>query len=106
VLFPAPPRILKSMDSVNFSADQVVKFYGMELRLAAVTELIRSHGENTFFQLGICARYYKEHALKELFPTRRSLQHLTPEQRKSVYGRAIEMAEDDAANGISLPLRW
>ena len=91
------------MDSVNFSADQVVKFYGMELGLAAVTELIRSHGENTFYQISICARYYKEQALKELFPTGRTMPHLTREQRKSVYGRAIEMAQHDAANGISRP---
>ena len=91
------------MDSTEFPADQAVKFHGVELRLAAVTELIRSHGEHTFYQIAICARYYKEQALKELFPTGRTMPRLTREQRKSVYRRAIEMAQDDAGNGISRP---
>jgi hypothetical protein len=91
------------MHNLEIPAHPPIKFYAMELRLVAVTELIRSHGENTFFHLAICARFYKEQALKELFPMRRSLQHLTPEQRQSVYRQAIEMAEQDAANGTSRP---
>ena len=83
--------------------DQIVNFHSTELRFAAVAELLRSHCGNTYRQIAICARYYKERALKELFPTGRTLPHLPPEQRKSVYRRAIEMAQHDAANGISRP---
>jgi hypothetical protein len=91
------------MDSTEYPADQAVKFHGTELRLVAVTELIRSHGENNFYHIAICARYYKEEAHKELFPTRKSFPHLTREQRNSIYRRAIEMAEQDAANGTPRP---
>ena len=102
-VFPGPPHVLKSMDSTEFPGDQAVNFHGIELRVAAVTELIRSHGENTFYYMSICARYYREKAHNELFPTRKSFPHLSREQRDSIYRRAIEMAAQDAANGIPRP---
>jgi hypothetical protein len=93
----------KPMGSSKSPGDPAVKFHGMELRLAAVTELIQSQADNVFYQISICARYYKEKAHKELFPTRKSFPHLNREQRDSIYRRAIEMAQQDAANGIPRP---
>jgi hypothetical protein len=57
----------------------VVDFRNTELRLAAISELIRSHGANTYMQIEICAHYYKQGALKELFPNRASI--FRPEKR-------------------------
>ena len=91
------------MDSSKSPADPVFKFHGMDLRLAAITELIQSQADNVFYQIAICARYFKEEAHKELFPTRKSFPHLSREQRDSIYRRAIEMAEQDAANGTPRP---
>jgi hypothetical protein len=100
---PGQPHVSKPMDSPKFPADPVIKFHGMELRLAAVTELIQSQADNVFYQIAICARYFKEGAHKELFPTRKSFPHLSREQRNAIYRRAIEMAEQDSANGTLRP---
>jgi hypothetical protein len=91
------------MDDTQTAVDSVVNFYSTELRLAAVTELILSHCDNTYRQIGICARYYKEAALGDLFPDHNWINHLRAEERKAVHLRAIEMANADAKNGIARP---
>lgn len=91
------------MDSTEKPTTTVLQFHGISLRLAAITELIQSQADNALLKNAVCARYYKEKAHKELFPTRKSLPHLSREQRNSIYRRAIEMVEQDAANGTPRP---
>jgi hypothetical protein len=91
------------MDSPKSPGEPALQFHGIRLRLAAITELIQSQADNVFMKNAVCARYYREKAHKELFPTRKSLPHLSREERDSIYRRAIEMAQQDAANGIPRP---
>jgi len=78
-------------------------FSESELRLAAISELIRSHGANTYIQVEICARHYKQRALKELFPNRDWISGLRNDQKDAVYSRAIQIAEQDARMQVSRP---
>ena len=78
------------------SGSQEIEYLGVQLRLAAVVEFIRAQQENTWAQINKCARHYKERAFYDLFPTRRSLEALKPEERPAVHLRAIEMVIDDS----------
>jgi hypothetical protein len=83
----------------NRSSDRLLEFNGHTLRLVAVTQTILSQDENTAVQLSMCARFYKEAALTELFPSRNWIPHLAIEDRCAVYGRAIQLVKQDAQRG-------
>ena len=94
----------KPEDSLKDSpVELVVDFRNTSLRLGAISELIRSHHANTYMQIEICARYYKQRALKELFPNRASISGLRSDQKDAVYSRAIQIAEQDARMQVSRP---
>jgi hypothetical protein len=81
------------------SSDRLLEFNGHTLRLVAVTETILSQDKNTAVQISMCARFYKEAALAELFPSRNWITHLAIEDRCAVYGRAIQLVKQDAQRG-------
>src|SRR4051794_39158915 len=81
----------------------VVHFRNTELRLAAISELIRSHRADTHTKIEICARHYKKRALNELFPNRAWISALTNDQKDAVYSRAIQIAQRDARMQVSRP---
>lgn len=76
--------------------DQTLEFLSVSLRLSGLVELLVSYRDNSFVQLTKCAYWYKERALRELFPVRKNLGSLDKTMRRSVAQRAIEMAIDDS----------
>lgn len=80
----------------NGSSERVLKFNRYTLRLVAVTETLRSQDENTAVQISMCARFYKEAAFTELFPSRNWIAQLPIEARRAVYWRAIQLVKKDA----------
>jgi uncharacterized protein YqiB (DUF1249 family) len=78
------------------STARVLEFTGYTLRLIAVTETLRSQDANSAVQTTMCARFYKEAALAELFPNRNWIAHLPIEHRRAVYSRAIQLVKQDA----------
>jgi hypothetical protein len=76
--------------------DQMLEFLSGPLRLSGLVELLVSYRDNTFIQLTRCAFWYKERALRELYPSRKNLGSLDKAMRRSVAQRAIEMAINDS----------
>lgn len=76
--------------------DQMLEFLSVPLRLSGLVELLASYRDNTFIQLTKCAYWYKEKALRELYPSRKNLGSLDRGMRRSVAQRAIEMVIEDS----------
>ncbi len=85
-----------SVADAHCPPDQELEYRSVKLRLSGLVELLVSHRDNTHMQLTVCARHYKEQALRELYPHIAGLSGLTVEKRYSVIQRAIEMAIDDS----------
>jgi len=90
-------------DQGNDSFSEALDFYGVDLRLSALLEMLISHRDNTLTQLTKTALWYKERALHELYPSRRSLLSLDRDMRRNVIQRAIEMAVADSSAGTPRP---
>ena len=80
-----------------------LRFHGVDLRLSGLVEMLISQHDNTALQLGQMGRWYKEQALRELYPTRNSLSSTDVCMRRRVAKRAIEMALADCRSGIERP---
>ena len=76
--------------------NQILEFLSVPVRLSGLVELLISQRDNTFRQLTTCANWYKEQALRELYPSRKNLGSLDKAMRRSVAQRAIEMAINDS----------
>ena len=90
-------------DQGNDSLSETLNFYGVDLRLSALLEVLISHRDNTLTQLTKTALWYKERALHELYPSRRSLLSLDRHMRRNVIQRAIDMAMADSRAGTPRP---
>jgi hypothetical protein len=93
----------KPDDQTASFPDGALNFFGVDLRLSGLRELLISHRDTTTVQLLRCARWYKERALHELYPTRKSLNHLPPEMYRNVLNRAIEVSAGDSHAGRFVP---
>ena len=89
-----------NVEDAHHPPNQLIEYLGVPLRLSGLVEMLLSHSENTFTQLLICARYYKERAMRELYPNSKSL---TLEKRRRVARRAIGMAIEDSRSARSVP---
>ena len=83
--------------------EQVLEFLSVPLRLSSLIEMLVAQRDNSFAQLAKCAHWYKERALRELYPRRKNLQSLDREMRRAVSQRAIELAIEDSRSGRSVP---
>jgi|GEM_PF-5642855 len=83
--------------------DQMLEFLGLQVRLSTLVEMLIAQRDNTLIQIMRCAHWYKEQALHELYPTRKSLGSLDLEMRQAVGQRAIELAIEDSRSGRSVP---
>ena len=90
-------------DQGNDSLSEALNFYGVHLRLSGLLEILISHRDNTLTQLTKTALWYKERALHELYPSRRSLLSLDRDMRRIVIQRAIDMAVADSRAGTPRP---
>jgi hypothetical protein len=80
----------------------MLEFLSVPLRLSGLVELLLSYRDNTFIQLTKCAYWYKEKALRELYPSRKNLGSLDKAMRRSVAQRAIEMVIEDSRRQTGL----
>jgi hypothetical protein len=83
--------------------DQVLEFLSVPLRLSSLVEMLVSQRDNTLLQLAKCAHWYRERALRELYPRRKNLGSLNTDMRRVVSQRAIELAIEDSRSSRSVP---
>lgn len=83
--------------------DQALEFLSVSLRLSSLIEMLVAQRDNTLAQLAKCAHWYRERALRELYPRRKNLGSLNTEMRRAVSQRAIELAMEDSRSGKAVP---
>ncbi len=90
-------------DDAHHPPNQTLDFYGVDLRLSSIVEIIITQRDNTLRQVLQCACWYKEQARQELYPTRRAIASLEPENRRAILQRAIELAISDSRLRLQKP---